>query len=322
MASYRRRRRSYRRRSYRRYARGSGGTVRRAIGNLKAARQQKDSATVNINILCKTECCQLVKYVYDATQRGARNTDGAYYVPYNCGNAFVNVYDVLRRSDFFNCYAPMYDQFKIDMVRCKLTPTAYPNDNTSVSYTILTAWDRTGLSSDQFVLLQMDESSDVENPIKKYYFLGPAQGSISSYSSAITKNVNKGSSFSIVRYLYPSTQTEKGQYISTKTLLPSCQKVDDAFHKVAYDFGDHANTASTSLADPTNPCDPLETPMIGFKPTLLVGILGQNDLDPASKTGYAGENPFPNDNVIPNIYFNIEFDIAVTFRGLRKTQIV
>jgi hypothetical protein len=323
MPRYRRRGSYSSRRRYRRSSRSSGGTVRRALGNLKSARQQKDNATVNINVMTKTSCSQQVKWIKDpGTEYGSQQ---AVLTPFNCGNGFINVYEVLRRSDFFNCYAPMYDQFKIDMIRAKLTPTAYPSSITvegqagSTSYTILTAWDRTGFSSDQWVEKLIDERGAYSAANLHWYFLGPTNGSISSYSSAITKNVNTGSSFSIVRYLYPSTQAEKGQYLSTKSLVPTVDKTvlaqpTNANPQTYYDYVDG------SEHNPDNPCDPSESTAIPFKPVLLIGILGVNDL-PSNQINGPNGNLTLGNNINP-IYFNVEFDIAVTFRGLRRTQIV
>lgn len=145
--SYRSSRRS--RRSYR-----GSSSAKRARGNLKAANQQRDTATVNINVLTRAWTSQQPKWVLVKGNAGGADAE---YELYNGGVGFVNIYEVLRKSDFFNCYSPMYDQFKIDMVRVKVTPTAMPDAVTSnrylnqrTSYTVVTAWDRTGFSADQF----------------------------------------------------------------------------------------------------------------------------------------------------------------------------
>jgi len=172
--SYRSSRRS--RRSYR-----GSSSAKRARGNLKAANQQRDTATVNINVLTRAWTSQQPKWVL---VKGTPGGADAEYELYNGGVGFVNIYEVLRKSDFFNCYSPMYDQFKIDMVRVKVTPTAMPDSVTSnrylaqrTSYTVVTAWDRTGFSTDQFKKLPKlaNKGENAEGQEQRYYLLMPKE---------------------------------------------------------------------------------------------------------------------------------------------------
>lgn len=337
------RRSSYRssrsRRSGRSYR--SSTTIRRARGNLKAANQQKDSATVNINVLARSWTSQQPKWVLEGGQSGAAT---ARYELYNGGVGFVNVFEILRRSDFFNCYAPMYDQFKIDMIRVKITPTNFPVNpnlnrylNEAKNYTIVTAWDRTGFSQDQFRKLKANEGAAAgQNNPYHYYLLMPAEAACTTYSSAQTKNINTGSSFNIVRYLYPSSAQEKGQYLSTKlmeigytqTYLQTDGNNDSGFTGIQCPYYDgiekSAETAlDVALVNKDNPCNPLESSAIPFKPTLMLGILGTDGLTALDAHKVGNGNSTGNfEGAIAKLSVNLEFDISVTFRGLRKTQIV
>ena len=86
----------------------------KARGNYRAALQQRDASNVVINAVTTITC-----------NSGAN------------GTAFINMYDVLRRSQFFSNYAPMYDQFKINRVRVKLNAITVPYNNCP---TVFTAW--------------------------------------------------------------------------------------------------------------------------------------------------------------------------------------
>jgi hypothetical protein len=323
------------RRSSRSYR--SSSSAKRARGNLKAANQQRDTATVNINVLTRAWTSQQPKWVLVS---GVAGGAGAKYELHNGGVGFVNVYEVLRKSDFFNCYSPMYDQFKIDMIRVKVTPTAMPakpeasnrylSDRTS--YTVVTAWDRTGFSIDQFKKLHENEA--VANSEQHYYLLMPSEVACTTYSSSKTKNINAGSSFNIVRYLYPADNQEKGQYISTKRLEPGYTATyvqttgnnNQGMVGIACPYYDGIEKALISdtganIVNNDNPCNPLESSSVPFKPTFIIGVLSDEGLTHVSQAA-EGTDAGSFNGAIAKLSVNLEFDISVTFRGLRKTQIV
>lgn len=108
---------------------------------------------------------------------------------------------------------------------------------------------------------------------------------ISTYSSSYTKPWSLGNSFQQTRSIYPSIMSEKSQYVSPLALVdPSVT--------------DTANTPER------NPALPLRSPSIPFKPQLLIGVSTPSALSTGT-----------------NILFNIELDIQVTFRGLRKGSV-
>lgn len=167
----------YRRpRTSRRYSRG---LRRRATGNSRAARQQRDSAVVTIS----------------------RIASSSVVVGSSGGNAAIaiNHFDQLRQSQYFPNYSPMYDQFKLDKVRMKITGSQLGSStaaNVSISPAVVLAFDRNGLNEGQ------ELSSAV----------------VSTYSSAQLKNWSTGNAFVMYQTIYPSTIMEKGQYLPTDSL--------------------------------------------------------------------------------------------------------
>lgn len=167
----------YRRpRSTRRYYRG---LRRRATGNSRSARQQRDSALVTISRIASSSVT-----VDSAGGNGA---------------VAINHFNNLRQSEYFPNYAPMYDQFKIDKIRIKVTGSQLGSSTTTasnISPAVVLAFDRNGLNENQQL------SSAV----------------ISTYSSAQLKNWSTGNAFTMYQTIYPSTIMEKGQYLPTDSL--------------------------------------------------------------------------------------------------------
>ena len=86
---------------------------RRAIGNYRAAIKQQDKTDVNLNITTKFKTFQGETLDFQ---------NGAYA---------LNIWDLLRRSDFYKSYANMYDQIKINSIRVKLTPIMFHTHQTT-----------------------------------------------------------------------------------------------------------------------------------------------------------------------------------------------
>lgn len=103
---------------------------RRASGNTRAARNQRDSATVVINRIATIPVL---------ITPGDTN-----------GYSVINHWDQLRLSNFFPNYAPMYDQMKLDKIRVKVTGNQAGSAQTSnLSPSVVMAFDRNGLDSGQ-----------------------------------------------------------------------------------------------------------------------------------------------------------------------------
>lgn len=460
--------------SRRRTGYGSSALVRRARGNMRAANQQNDSSSVVINLMHTCYAgCTIVQGSNKDTDRWTSFAPDDHIL--KVGTVAVNIYDLLRKSDFFGSYSGMYDQFRINSIKVKITPTQWAvfdqqqsinnyagngggqsmaidisqqsipplaseyvlnddfvvnedetshnpkyivpgippiqlnyvpipavvpdvedewaswrqaginfvvnikggagdantfEDGTVVDWkqaqisdvadginekakfiypqalTVVTAWDRTGLSESQFVnvneedygFFQYDDDNgelihhagkerfdedDLNEPVdEEPYYVCSIGDNITSYSSAQTTQLVGGSKFNLVRYLYPSSQQEKSTYYSTNSLLPQLQRVkENAMH---YLYG-LDNDVEEGDIKPEKLCNLLESPVVPFKPTLLISILGHNE---TSSSVYFPPGGFPKsitaypEQLIKPVKFNLEFDIGVTFRGLRKTQVV
>lgn len=332
----------------RRYSRTSTSSSRRAAGNYRAALQQRDASSVNLSISSNI----------DVENKPLRITN--FFLPANqtidltnAGSFAINIWDLLRRSSFYQSYANMYDQIKIDRIRLKLTPAGFVTASGSnyQPYTIVTAWDRTGLSNEQLTwntnrIGEKDGPGDViiggwrrtEDEVgqdkEKGLYIGITPDDIATYSSAITKPVTSGANSSIVRSLYPRTAAEKGFYVNTSDIDRWYQgigpngnwygiKNSRAIEATTITIGEGVQARDIPLyntmdvvdsqAVGRNPCFIGESPNIPFKPTLLVGLLNSDPII----TGTGDQ-----DAVQPKMKLFVEADIGVTFRGLRKASIV
>ena len=115
----------FRRFNYRgraRYARGrySGrrvGAARRARGNARAANQQSDISNVIINLMKKVK----------AGVTGFRiGTDLNSSKLYEIGTCALNIFELLKKSEFYQSYSNMYDQFRVNRIQVKITPDTIP----------------------------------------------------------------------------------------------------------------------------------------------------------------------------------------------------
>lgn len=334
MASWR----NYYKRRYKRYYKKKYGSSygKRSYGQMKAAKQQADQASFVMNI---------------PTQINVKNvqaTLGSQSV--EVGTFPLNIYDLLRKSEFYQSYANMYDEFKIDNIKVKLIPTKYnvtvgdTNNAGYQSFTVYTAWDRTGLNQKQLFLncsgVYNDEPINptvAPNGPKNRDYIGKSSDNdglycivgsdITTYSSAESRQVSVGQNSSIVRWLKPKTLSEKSQWISTSQLKPwyNQYSASEAAFKYIPTFDNNSFTgnisemtilrdrsiattlSNVSPAISNNPCFLEEDPTINFKPTLLVGIYPADD--------EMVDNP-------RTVYFNVEAEVSCTFRGLRKSKVV
>lgn len=172
---------SYRRR-YSRY-RGKRSTVRgSARGELRGATQQRDS------------CRQVLKWSQTQSLKIKANSKE--------GSAGFSGWQALSNSGFYNNFAQMYDQVRINGIKIKITllsasTALYTATNNPV---FVSAWDRNGVSSEN------------NEPF------APNFASCSSYGSAKTRPLTQGANFGVTRYIYASTMAEKSQYIATSQL--------------------------------------------------------------------------------------------------------
>ena len=374
----------------RRSFRGNVRSLRtRARGNMRAANQQNDTSDVVINLMTKLK---------SGVTGWADFAQNAITKEYYTGVAAVNIYDLLRKSEFFDSYSKMYDQFRITSIKVKITPvlwntynqfnlpnasgfiktagtvndtpttgvgivntglafepddqyaqtgadaTDYPDnvqslDNPPITkdtagvrhyikasdseyiypqaLTVITAWDRTGLDGTQFFQKKVGGVGQNEY----YTNIGD---NITTYSSAKSQQLVAGATFNCTRYLYPSSQQEKSLYLATNELKPQ------------FEYNANANYNALQRVDGVLEADIKpeiitnlwSSPSCPFKPTLMLGILSveklqlghvQDSID--VQGGMAVDNAYTTKK-INSVTFNLEFDIGVTFRGLRKSQVV
>ena len=191
---------SYRRR-YSRY-RGKRSTVRgSARGEFRAAIQQRDVGR------------QILKWsnVQTITINSQAQEGGTYF----------NAWQALKNSGFFNNFAQMYDQIKLNGVKVKITllsasSSIYSATNNPV---FVSAWDRNGLAT----------NAGGSAPL-------PSFTMTSSYGSAMTRPLTQGANFGVTRYIYASTMSEKSQYVATADLamLSGTAAEDDLADAVAF----------------------------------------------------------------------------------------
>lgn len=302
-------------RRYRRYTRRGRGYKRssrsRAIGNMRAAYAQKDTASVVLNINRAISCSRPDISINQPSFKGAVGV--------------LNIYDCLVKSEFFRNYAPMYDQFKVDRVRVKLTALKFPVQNTgnnTVGLSIVTAWDRNGLDNAQ-ISNDLGITPVGEAPDVTYYLNSSISNvigaNVNTYSSAVTKNLVVGSSFNQTRYLNASSMQEKEQYLATDDLkewylgaLPEDNILDlTADFKKIVPYSNvqaipvevkNSLLSEQRLELDKNPAYFGRSSTCPFKPTLLIGV------------NSGGED------AVQYCTFNAEIDVAVTFRGLRKSS--
>lgn len=170
--------RSYRRYGRRYYAYGRSAK-RRSYGEFRAANQQNDS------------CRQILKWSNEQTITVNTNATE--------GSTYFNGWKALQNSGFYNNFAQMYDQIKLNGIRVKITLLAasssiYSATNNPV---FVSAWDRNGKSNSSNTL---------------------TYAIVSSYGSAQTRPLTQGANFGVMRSVYASTMAEKSQYLPTSEL--------------------------------------------------------------------------------------------------------
>lgn len=280
----------------------------RARGNQAAADQQRDTTQV----VLKSSLVRSGGQTFTLLDPNYPDLDSSWA---DTGTIVINIYDVLLRSEFYQNYANMYDQVRIDNIRVDITPSIWstssdenptPEYHIPKSLTVVTAWDRSGLSSSQFVQSSM-------NPRSYYCVIGEE---IENYSSAVNKHLGPASIFNIKRYLYPQSVLEKNQFVNTKDLRP--QFSQNANEPYSYDLSYGENF------DKSLPNNFLEDSSVPFKPTLLVGVRSPYKPFKAPQIEYYGgqRQQIIGWNKLKPTVFTFEFEIVVTFRGLRYERIV
>lgn len=317
------------RRRYNPYKKGSS-LSKRSYGNLKSAKTQSDSA----NFVVKGT---RVFNAFHNPEQWWKKSDGSlvfdtpapseqpgYTEVNNVGSAVINFYEVLNGNKNFNNMKSMYDEFRINKITARITvanATGVDLHNLQELQliNIVTAWDRTGISSNQVTALTEDVSTpnntaSIINPKvgnqkrsieAKCFFtkLGPVVGE---YSSSFKSQLNAYQNWRRNCSLSAKSADEKSCYISTEV-------IDAPGYEKNANNGKYLLPVKMSLEDLENDVNPssiFENPVLKWKPTLLLSVytagINAGELVQYSKTA--------------NIIFNMEYAIDCTFRGMKGTS--
>lgn len=175
----RRSRRYYRRRRYRRRR------YRRRAGRARAAATQRQTS----RFVVKSMNAGVIQIA------SVGQTVGAQTAPNFAGTACISAFENLSSSNYFQTLIKMYDQFKLDSFKVKITPTQSILLQGQKQAVFVSAWDRNGITN---------------------YNSVPSFSEIASYGSAFQRTVNlDASSWTATRKIYASTIMERSQYVPT-----------------------------------------------------------------------------------------------------------
>lgn len=344
---YYRRRRGYSRyNNYygRRYYRRNT-TRAKSWGNMRAAKQQADQSTFTINI----------PSTLDASSKKENKTINGIVTPVVTGVYAMNIYDLMRRSEFYQSYAGMYDEFKIDRIKVKLLPTSFTVSTTDGKYTnvtVYTAWDRTGLSKDQILLDGITDRSADGTVIGTQVGTNDVFGGIycivgddiTTYSSSESRTVNPGTNTSIVRWLNPKTMAEKSQWLSTNLLQKWYGNYDEErgrYYEIPTGkiVRNQNNTLSgdaefEEIGEITGPWEQGDLEAgngaQNYGAVIIDRLSTANKDNPCfllENTGFSFKptllvGVYPSTTNRSLVKFNVETEVVCTFRGLRKAKVV
>lgn len=281
---------------------GSSST-RRARGNFKASKKTADA----MNLVIKVNHCFSAFY-------NAANQEGT---------AFINIYDIMQKSPQFASFIKLYDQVKVNGVRCKLNvvdaETTIGDANRVKNINIITGWDRTGLSKEQVDFYQSVGDPPVTSKIlmsewdriSAAYFT-PIIGKGVANATGVDKSIlSQFQKWSRSPYLYASTMEEKGCYISTSLFTDIYQSYKSNTNTYVLG-GNYDNVPIINLFNSSNPAMPFESPAYKWKPTLMVGVF-RSSFNPSTNEIVQFDSCNP-------VLFNGEFTIDITFRNLKATM--
>ena len=327
---------------------------KKSKSNLKAAFEQRDVCNV---VLKNTRIIAAGQKAAPISVKGVEYDDDGNQmddtvVIRNIGTSFVNIYDVLIDSEFYENYSSMYDQVKINSIRVDISAIDWPNakDDSNLvesgyiypkTLNVFTAWDRSGLSETdlQFEYVYPNskgyegdysgQGEDIDDDDKRFYCV--VGNKITSYSSALTRRLGQGSSLNFTRYLYPESLSEKSQFVNTNNLIKqySYNEEEDSNGYYLFDekysqveLGDGRTvTRRTVIPFSWNinlPTNPVASPAVSFKPTLLLAVIYKDD----PTFSYDNMGLLNTSNNLKPSTFYLNFTIDVTFRGLRYSKFV
>lgn len=288
----------------------NGGVVKRAKGNLRAAKRGTDSADFVVKF---THSFPLLNY-----NDGVKDYNG--YI--------LNVWDLLSRAPNFEKYASLYDQVKINGVQIKLaSANSFVNTASTHSvYDIYTAIDHNGLDT-KFIKAvgQVNAADATKSDITG--FRTCINEAIATYASSSRMQLNPFQRWAQNRSIYPSSMQEKSQFVSTE----ACTKYHDNFdtsdkyfpliqdYKTVYSSLEPAKIQTIfekEFLNIDNPGILTSNAKYPFKPTLYIN---------AFTTGATQNNEVSTFEPLPSgtvLYFNADISVSCTFRGPKGTPTV
>lgn len=293
------------------YKKGGSTIARKSYGNFKAASQQADQG----NIVVKGS--RLCSVFYKENQVIAGDmTENPITVTHN-GSDFVNFYQVLFENKNFQLQKQLWDEFRINKIKVKMTvanaDTSLTSLDTLKSVTIVTAWDRTGLSTSQVTAINKaldDPTVSIITPEHKrdlevysfYTKLGPI---IEEYGSKYLSNVNLYGNFSRNLSLGVKDSKEKSSWISTELIDSNGMTKNNQTGQYVMDTKQRITLEQ--FENDSNPTNPFENPALRWKPTLLISAYNGGMVNGVLKKA-VDTNP---------IIFNISYEMDISFRGPR-----
>jgi len=119
----------------------SGISRRKSVGNMRASFNQNDSCNIVLRHKMNIQCGQYLEAIeLHADPFFADNEllDKNIITIRNTGCAFVNIYEVIRNSDYFKNISEIYDQIKINAIKVDVTsvdwPQSSPDDGTNSGF--------------------------------------------------------------------------------------------------------------------------------------------------------------------------------------------
>ena len=308
------------RRSYPYFKKSSSSSlVKRAKGNLTAAKKQNDTADF------------VITFTHGFAVTSATNADALDH-NINSSGYILNIWDLLAKAPNFQAFKSMYDQVRINGVQIKLQSSnaTVSTANLNQVYDIYTAWDINGIDDDKIKvfteLVNPDEQdADASSHVNPTSVMVDIGEEIATYGSAVKMQLNPFQRWSQNRSIYPSNMVEKTQFVSTESIKEwhepfnpsSCsfelggeiknRLADVAYADVETLFNNYVNNSDNPAVFSSNGKYP-------FKPTLLVN---------AFSTGYNQENNPSSVNCFNKVtsgaklFFTAEVKVPCTFRGLK-----
>lgn len=304
--------------SYKPYKKGNS-INKRSNGNFKAAKAQADNANIVVKGTLITNA--LYKSEYDANP--VYIGEDKCYVK-NVGTSFINFYNVLNKNKNFILQKQLWDEFRINKIRVKMTvadaATTAASFNEIKTIQVITAWDRTGLSCRQITALDKVPEGEGDNGLRKeniidpltekrtknvkmfYTKLGPI---IEEYGSKYKTPLNSFQNFKRSCNLSVRDGAEKNSWISTEV-------IDDpgfTYNAINCSYTCDAKNQKTleDFENDSNPANPIENPTNKWKPTLLISVY---------RSGISG-NQLVEAVDTDNVIFNVSYEMDIVFRGPR-----